>query len=167
MLVVRFTPDYLRRCAPPVAPRWVKNSHRLEFAQLRSEQRISSAGVSARFGVKRRRLPILVSHSDGSIAGYCKSGPPNGIRRLPVADAYPSQGIVVSKKSRTSSACRWVPVFSNMLARCVRAVERAISRCRAATVKPSPEINWARTRASAEVRSKYSAKTLTRSTIFL
>lgn len=47
--------------------------------------------------------------------------------------------------------------------RWVRAVERAIFSRLAAIVRPSPEINWASTRASAEVKSKRSEKTFTRS----
>ena len=50
---------------------------------LRFEQRISNAGVAARFGVKRRQFPILVSNADVSIAEYCRSKPPKAFRWLP------------------------------------------------------------------------------------
>ena len=50
---------------------------------LRFEQRISNGGVAARFGVKRRQFPILVSNADVSIAEYCRSKPPKAFRWLP------------------------------------------------------------------------------------
>src|SRR5271157_6206812 len=64
-------------------PRVVDQPSFWDLISLRFEQRISSAGVAARFGVKRRQFPILVSNADVSIAGYCRSKPPKAFRWLP------------------------------------------------------------------------------------
>jgi len=64
-------------------PRVVDQPSFWGLISLRFEQRISSAGVAARFGVKRRQFPILVSNADVSIAGYCRSKPPKAFRWLP------------------------------------------------------------------------------------
>ena len=64
-------------------PRVVDQPSFWGLISLRFEQRISSAGVAARFGVKRRQFPFLVSNADVSIAGYCRSKPPKAFRWLP------------------------------------------------------------------------------------